>query len=362
MARTQLTGSQVKDTSIGNADIQAGAVTNDKMADMLASRIKGRITSTGVPQDLTVAEVRAMLGIEAGATAGMTAAEILTAIKTVDGAESGLDADTVDGVQAASLVQTSRTISTTAPLTGGGALSGNLTLAISAATTSSAGSMSAADKAKLDGLSAPANIGTTINACPSVSIFDSNDNFVISDFSNSNLGAKVTLLQLKQLFLPVGSVMEYAGSSAPPGWVFCDGASYNRGIYSALFSVIGTTYGSVDSNSFSVPDKRGRVSIGLDNMGGTSANRVTNAAADTLGGSGGAETHTLVTDEMPSHSHNVLYRNTDGGSTLRATGFDTTSATNYLEYSVLTSTGGGGAHNNMQPWMACNFIIYTGAA
>lgn len=105
---------------------------------------------------MTSTQATKLNGIEAGATTDQTASEILTAIKTVDGIGSGLDADTLDGVEASALVPTSRTVSTTAPLSGGGALSSNLTLSMPAATTGAAGSMSAADKTKLDGIQAGA--------------------------------------------------------------------------------------------------------------------------------------------------------------------------------------------------------------
>ena len=67
----------------------------------------------------------------------------------------------------------------------------------------------------------------------------------------------------------------------------------------ALFGVIGEAYGVGNGNTtFHLPDLRGRFPLGLDNMGGTSADVVTAAEADSLNGSGGAETHTLTIDEM----------------------------------------------------------------
>jgi len=84
------------------------AVTNAKLAIMATATIKGPVTAaTGDPEDLSVAQVLTLLGIEAGATADQTAAEILAALRAVDGAGSGLDADTLDGVQLAALATTS---------------------------------------------------------------------------------------------------------------------------------------------------------------------------------------------------------------------------------------------------------------
>jgi microcystin-dependent protein len=138
-----------------------------------------------------------------------------------------------------------------------------------------------------------------------------------------------------------------------------------------LFAVLGTTYGSGDgSTTFGLPDLRGRVVAGQDDMGGTSANRLTNPAAttggidgDVLGGTGGSETHTLTTTQMPAHNHT--------GSISPSTVYTTSSpfwGTTYgapeigVNYAFNTSvtinnTGGGAAHNNVQPTMVLNYII-----
>ena len=154
--------------------------------------------------------------------------------------------------------------------------------------------------------------------------------------------------------IPSGAMMDFGGTVAPSGWLLCYGQAISRSTYSALFAVIGTAFGSGDgSTTFNLPDGRGRTRIGLDNMGGVSANRVTAAQADVMGGNSGAETHTLSVAEMPSHAHSTPAQNGYGnagsfGSGNAATG---TRDTNY--------TGGGGAHNNMQPYIALNLIIKT---
>lgn len=158
--------------------------------------------------------------------------------------------------------------------------------------------------------------------------------------------------------MPVGAVMPYAGTSAPAGWLFCYGQSLLRASYAALFAAIGTTYGSVDGTHFTLPDLRGRVVAGQDDMGGTSANRLTNQSGgldgDTLGATGGAETHTLTVAQMPAHTHGLDQNgNLDGGgllSRINGAGTDTETA----------STGGGGAHNNVQPTIILNYIIFAG--
>ncbi len=158
---------------------------------------------------------------------------------------------------------------------------------------------------------------------------------------------------------PAGAVMDYAGSSAPSGWLLCYGQAVSRTTYAGLYAAISTTYGTGDgSTTFNLPDCRGRVSAGKDDMGGTSANRLTNQSGglngDTLGATGGAETHTLVTSEIPAHTHEIRHATDGAGSSDYLSGGGSNNA------GVNTgSTGGGGAHNNVQPTIIFNKIIKT---
>lgn len=98
----------------------------------------------------------------------------------------------------------------------------------------------------------------------------------------------------------VGTVYDTARATAPDGFLLCFGQSLLRSAYPALFTAIGTTYGAADGTHFSLPDCRGRVVAGQDDMGGTSANRLTNTGGvtiegDTLGAVGGSEV-TVGTD------------------------------------------------------------------
>jgi microcystin-dependent protein len=75
--------------------------------------------------------------------------------------------------------------------------------------------------------------------------------------------------------LPPGIVLPYAGSAAPNGWLLCYGQAVSRITYATLFAAVGTTYGVGDgSTTFNLPDARGRVIAGRDNMGGTDASRL----------------------------------------------------------------------------------------
>lgn len=103
---------------------------------------------------------------------------------------------------------------------------------------------------------------------------------------------------------PVGVVKDYAGTNAPRGWLFCGGQAVSRATYVRLFLVIGTTFGAGNgTTTFNVPDARGAVIVGLDNMNGATAARL--PAASALNTSGGEVTHVLTASETPVHQHGV---------------------------------------------------------
>lgn len=146
---------------------------------------------------------------------------------------------------------------------------------------------------------------------------------------------------------PIGSVVQWAGAagSPPTNWLLCDGQAVNRTTYANLFALIGTTYGAGDgSTTFNLPNYKGRVPVGLD---------ATQTEFDTLGETGGAKTHTLTVAEMPAHGHQYVKLGTSGGQYGAIdTGNSGSSGT-----PTTSSTGGGGAHNNLQPYLVQNYII-----
>lgn len=189
----------------------------------------------------------------------------------------------------------------------------------------------------------------------------------------------------------VGTIQQWAGGSTllPTGWLVCDGSNVSRSTYPELFALLGTTYGSGDgSTTFGIPDLRGRtpVGVGTGNYSGTQTARV-------LGAKGGRESVVITDAEMPSHSHAMNHNHgtittsasgshthsaadgqfvnfgtnsnaglsvSTGGSRQNETGY----AGNHTHSLTIPSftgatglIGGGGAHENMAPFIALNFII-----
>ena len=139
--------------------------------------------------------------------------------------------------------------------------------------------------------------GTSVGS--SITIADT-DGVVVNDGGTMK---SVPASDFKEYIMPTGAVLPYAGSSAPTGFLLCYGQAISRSTYADLFSAISTTYGTGDgSSTFNVPDLRGRVVAGQDDMGGSSGDNLTGLSGgvngDTLGATGGSETHTLITAEI----------------------------------------------------------------
>ena len=162
---------------------------------------------------------------------------------------------------------------------------------------------------------------------------------------------KINDILFENLLLPSGSVIEYAGDTAPNGWLICDGSAISREIYANLFEVIGLTFGGGDgTTTFNIPNLKGKIPVGLNSD---------DSDFNILGKAGGEKTHILTSNEMPSHNHRqtVTASRSGSGNTYvswnanNLTGSKDTGARNTL------NTGGGQAHNNLQPYIVLNYII-----
>jgi microcystin-dependent protein len=156
----------------------------------------------------------------------------------------------------------------------------------------------------------------------------------------------------------VGMVFPYAGQILPFGCLWCDGSQVSQQDYPDLYTLLGNTFGSADTGMFRLPDMRGRAAIGT----GTGSGLTNRDLADTTG----TETHQLTTSEIPSHGHSDTgHQHTTGNSLtfLALTGEEPVLMPNPIPALTgsasanITSTGGDGAHNNMQPSLALNFVI-----
>lgn len=177
----------------------------------------------------------------------------------------------------------------------------------------------------------------------------------IRDYANTVISAYSAL--------PAGSLVPYAGTTAPASYLLCDGAAYSRTTYAGLFAVIGTAYGIGDgTTTFNVPNLKGRTIFGRD-AGQTEF--------DVLGETGGqktvqAHTHTGTTDVAGLHHHNFSGSNSDIVTNGRATEWTdavdidagVTSDNGNHQHTFTTNSAGSGV-NNLNPYVVANYIIKT---
>jgi microcystin-dependent protein len=198
-------------------------------------------------------------------------------------------------------------------------------------------------------------------------------------------GTQFQLTNTSPVAVSVGTIMAWPTSTVPNGWLECYGQAISRTTYSALFAAISTVYGVGDgTTTFNLPDMRGRAIAGEDDMGGSSANRLTGLTdgvnGDTLGAVGGLESITLATTNLPSHTHSSgtlagtisgtsnevnIQQNTTGA--LSGAGANAVPVTNGGGISVTGtatinsgatgSTGSGTAINNLPPVIVLKWII-----
>jgi microcystin-dependent protein len=151
----------------------------------------------------------------------------------------------------------------------------------------------------------------------------------------------------------LGEIKIFAFPFAPKSWALCNGQLLSIQQNTALFSILGTTYGGNGVQTFALPDFRGRTPI---HFGGSF----------TIGERGGEENHTLITSEMPAHNHNANITASSG--TVDPTGamylnpavyalYGPSANLNSFPSDTVTMTGGGQPHTNLQPLLVLNFCI-----
>lgn len=150
----------------------------------------------------------------------------------------------------------------------------------------------------------------------------------------------------------LGEIQMFGGNFAISGWALCDGRALQIAEYSALYTLIGTTYGGDGINTFNVPDLRGRIPVHQGN-------------GFVMGQAAGEETHTLTTGELPSHTHSVAAQTNGNSSTPAGNVFAGGGPTVYkagassgsLSSRAVLSNNGSQPHDNMMPFLVVNFII-----
>ena len=178
-------------------------------------------------------------------------------------------------------------------------------------------------------------------------------------WEKGSIDAKDEIFQQELTIPPSGSVVAFAASSAPTGWLLCDGSAVSRTTYARLFAVIGTSFGVGDnSTTFNLPDLKGRVAVGLEPGGGR---------LGALGNVGGEKDHILTKEEGPIHNHGPFGPNTNGfvyhatGGGGFSSGFVNSPNGEMMFYRGQTADSypGGQPHNNLQPYIVMYYIIKT---
>ena len=197
--------------------------------------------------------------------------------------------------------------------------------------------------------------------------------------------------------IPIGTIVPFAGVSTPAGWLLCDGTEVRIADYLTLFNTIQYQFkdqSQVTSGQFGLPDLRGRFPLGADNLGGTSANRVSDVNADTVGLASGVESRAIDVRNLPEHEHDLRspkgaqfyvilddsgtpqdadtisydaptgtgagQARTSSGGVLNRRNIAYNQNTGVEEYQTFDITELGTPYNVMNPFLTVKYIIYTG--
>ncbi len=179
------------------------------------------------------------------------------------------------------------------------------------------------------------------------------------NLDNQNSATKVANSPTTGMEPFIGEISMFAGNFAPRGWALCDGQLLSISQNSALFSILGTTYGGDGRTSFGLPDLRGRVPIHAGTGPGLSNYR--------LGQKGGSETVTLTTSQMPSHNHTISAsgkspNSSSPNNSVMATlgpipGIYSSEVGKKAQMKPTGNTGGNQGVDIRQPYATINYII-----
>jgi microcystin-dependent protein len=262
----------IEDNAVTTAKIANGAVTSAKIAD-------GAIVNADISPSAEIAKTKI-----SGTAITTTDTGTVTSTMIADETILNSDISTTAAIDKTKISGTAITAADTGTVTSTMIANGTI---VNADISASA----AIDKAKIS--------GTAITTA---------DTGTVTSTMIANGAVTTEKLGNDVQFLPAGLIAPFGGSSAPTGWLLCHGQAVSRSTYSALFAVFSTTYGAGNgSTTFNLPDLRGRVIAGVDNMGGTAANRLTSTTitggGDAPGEVGGAQTHLLTGAESGTSAH-----------------------------------------------------------
>lgn len=157
----------------------------------------------------------------------------------------------------------------------------------------------------------------------------------------------------------VAEIRIFPFNFAPNGWAWCDGQLLPLSQNTALFSLLGTTYGGNGKSNFALPDLQGRTPMHSGQGPGLSLHD--------LGETGGSETVTLLETEIPSHRHSLMAANLNSQSTIPTNNslgrgnpvkvYSTGAPSTEMGSNSLTPSGGSQPHNNMMPYLTMYFCI-----
>jgi microcystin-dependent protein len=157
----------------------------------------------------------------------------------------------------------------------------------------------------------------------------------------------------------IGEIRIFGFNFPPRGWATCSGQILPIAQNTALFSLLGTTYGGNGQTTFALPDLRGRVPLSFGQGPGLSNY--------SLGEVAGAETITLLQSQMPAHMHNVACSSDDSNSGVPTNAYPSAApaqiyasaptANKFMNPAMIAATGGGQPHSNLQPYLVLNYCI-----